>query len=81
MLAPGIRAVEEGWQAEVAEARARYEEMKAEDPQLAKAFLSEFSDAKARYALHWVRRMTQKIGRSKYLKNQGVPEDWDQQIL
>ena len=81
VLAPGVRAVEEGWQAEVAEARARYEEMKAEDPQLAKAFLSEFSDAKARYALHWVRRMTQKIGRSKYLKNQGVPEDWDQQIL
>ena len=80
ILAPQIEKTEAGWAAEIAEARARYEELKQEDPQLAKEFLSEFSDAKARYALHWIRRMTQRIGRSKYLKNQGVPDDWDSRI-
>ena len=71
-LAPQIVKIEDGWQEEIEAARRRYEEMKAEDPQLAKEFLSEFSDAKARYALHWVRRMTQRIGRNKYLLNQKV---------
>ena len=59
---------------EIAQARAKYEELKAEDPQLAKAFLSEFSDGKARFSLHWVRRTAQRIGKKKYLINQNVPE-------
>ena len=74
-LAPQIAKIETVWQEEVGAARAQYEEMKKEDPQLAKSYLSEFSDGKARYALHWVRRMTQRIGRSMYRRNQGVPEE------
>ena len=73
-LAPEIEAIEKGWQPEIEDARRRYEEMKVEDASLAKAYLSEFSDGKARFALHWVRRMTQRIGRSKYRINQCMPE-------
>ncbi len=72
VFAPEIGTIEAGWDKEVKEARAKYEELKAEDPQLAREYLSEFSCGKARYALHWVRRMTQRIGHKKYLINQHV---------
>ena len=75
ILAPEVAKIEEAWQPEIEAARAQYYDMKKEDPQLAKAYLSEFSDAKARYALHWVRRMTQTIGRRKYRINQNLPEE------
>ena len=74
VFGPDIERIEADWEAEVAQARAKYEELKAEDPQLAKAFLSEFSDGKARFSLHWTQRTVQKIGKKKYLINQNVPE-------
>lgn len=74
VFGPDIERIEADWEAEVAQARAKYEELKAEDPQLAKAFLSEFSDGKARFALHWTQRTVQRIGKKKYLINQNVPE-------
>ncbi len=74
VFGPDIERIEADWEAEVAQARAKYEELKAEDPQLAKAFLSEFSDGKARFSLHWTQRTVQRIGKKKYLINQNVPE-------
>ena len=74
IFGPDIERIEADWEAEVAQARAKYKELKAEDPQLAKAFLSEFSDGKARFALHWTQRTVQRIGKKKYLINQNVPE-------
>ena len=74
-FAPDIARIEESWSAEIAAARTRYEELKAEDPQLAREYLSDFSDAKARFALQWVRRRTQAIGRGKYRLNQGLTEE------
>ena len=74
VFGPDIERIEADWDGEIAEARARYENLKAEDPQLAKAYLSEFSDGKARFALHWTQRTVQKIGKIKYLINQNVPQ-------
>ena len=74
VFGPDIERIEADWEAEVAQARAKYEELKADDPQLAKAFLSEFSDGKARFSLHWTQRTVQRIGKKKYLINQNVPE-------
>ena len=74
VIRPQVAEIEQGWESEIEAARAKYEELKAEDPQLAKEYLSEFSCAKARYALHQVRRMTQAVGRKKYLINQNVPQ-------
>ena len=74
VFGPDIERIEADWAGEIAEVRAKYEELKAEDSQLAKAYLSEFSDGKARFSLHWVRRTTQRIGKKKYLLNQNVPE-------
>ncbi len=74
VFGPDIERIEADWEAEVAQARAKYEELKAEDPQLAREYLSEFSDGKARFALHWTQRTVQRIGKKKYLINQNVPE-------
>ncbi len=75
ILAPEIERIEKGWDEEVRAARARYEELKAQDAQLAAAYLSSFSEAKAIFASHWLLRMTQTIGDRRYRRNQGLPEE------
>jgi dipeptidase len=78
LLAPEIASIEDGWKAEIEEAKSRYAELKLQDPGLAAEFLSSFSESKALFTIGWTKRMTQRIGRGKYLANQGLEKERDE---